>query len=460
MELTEAIRRQPMSRYQWIVVALCIMLTMVDGYEILVTSYTLPALTEHWGLETGQEGLVASFGTLGMGIGAVLIGPLADRFGRRPHILWMLVLIIISMTLVGLAPSFEWFLTFRFISGLGLGAIIPSINVLVAEYSNLKRRGAIMGLYGIGLPLGAALGGFLSVRLIDEFTWRGPFFFSAIITAILLLVALATLPESVSYLVQKRPKNALAAYNRIGARLGHGPAATLPAPIAETGVTVARGVFTGAMLPRTLLLWVSYGTLIAAFYFANGLTAKLVTETTGNPDFGIKAQSLVAAGGVIGALLFALAARRFHPRLVTALVMAFGFVVFFAFAAFFTDRTMVLILAVLVGLCVNGGVAAYYAISPSIYPVAIRSAAVGLMMGVGRVIAFFAPNVATFLQGRGFSAEGLYQLYGVVLVVSAVAVTALHMTYRRGELDAMDSEGAIAPETIEDTPKPAAAAAH
>lgn len=89
-----------------------------------------------------------------------------------------------------------------------------------------------------------------------------------------------------------------------------------------------------------------------------------------------------------------------------------------------------------------------------------HSAAVGLMMGVGRVIAFFAPNVATFLQGRGFSAEGLYQLYGVVLVVSAVAVTALHLTYRRGELDATDSEGAIAPETIEDTPKPAAAAAH
>src|SRR5690606_22837506 len=104
MELTEAIRRQPMSRYQWIVVALCILLTMVDGYEILVTAYTLPALTDRWDLGTGQQGLVASFGTLGMGIGAVLLGPLADRFGRRPHILWSLVLIIISLTLVGLAP--------------------------------------------------------------------------------------------------------------------------------------------------------------------------------------------------------------------------------------------------------------------------------------------------------------------------------------------------------------------
>jgi MFS family permease len=184
------------------------------------------------------------------------------------------------------------------------------------------------------------------------------------------------------------------------------------------------------MLPRTLLLWLSYGLMIGAFYFANGLTAKLVTETTGNPDFGIRAQALVATGGVIGALLFALCSRKVHPRLVTAAIGVVGFAVFFAFAAAFTDKTSVLLLAVAVGLAVNGGVAAFYAISPSIYPVAIRAAAVGMMMGVGRIVAFFAPNIATFLQERGFSPEDLYRLYGVVLLASALAVVGLHATYR------------------------------
>lgn len=447
MELTDAIRRNPMTRFQWVIVAICILLTMVDGYEILVTAFTLPAMTEHFGLSTGQQGLVASLGTLGMGIGAVFLSPFADRIGRRKHILVSLVLIIIGMTLAGLATSFETFLAARFFGGLFLGSILPSINVLVAEYANQKHRGAVMGVYGIGLPLGAALGGFLSVTLIDAFTWRGPYFFAAVITAVLLVVAYFALPESVDYLVQKRPAGALEAYNKIAAKIGAARAEVLPAPArpAATKGSLRDGALRGIMLRRTILLWISYGLVIGAFYFANSLTAKLVTETTGRADFGITAQALVAAGGVIGALLFSLAARRIHPRVVTAWIGFVGFVVFAAFAAFFNHETMVLVLAVLVGLAVNGGVAAYYAISPSIYPLAIRAAAVGLMMGLGRAVAFFAPNIATFLQGQGFTPGELYQLYGVVLALSGVAILLLHATYRgANKRDAMDEEDAVA----------------
>jgi benzoate transport len=442
MDLTDVVRKNPMTRFQWVVVAICVLLTMIDGYEILITSYTLPALTEHWGLDKAQQGLVASFGTLGMGIGAVFLSPIADRIGRRRHILGSLALIVVGMVLSGLAPTFGTFLAFRFFGGLFLGAIVPSVSVLVAEYSNQRRRGTVMGVYGIGLPLGAAIGGFLSVQLIDSFTWRGPFFFSAVVTAVLLVVAAAALPESVGYLVEKRPAGALAAYNRIAARLGVSAADALPAPArSEERTTFVAGMWQGIMLPRTILLWISYALTIGAFYFANGLTAKLVAETTGDPDFGIRAQALVATGGVIGALCFALAARKLHPRLVTALIGAIGFIVFLAFADNFTHPTMVLLLAVLVGLAVNGGVAAYYAISPSIYPLAIRAAAVGMMMGVGRIVAFFAPNIATYLQGHGFSPEELYRLYGVVLLASGITVAALHATYRgRNRRDAMEVE--------------------
>ncbi|MFJ9391718.1 MFS transporter [Nocardioides sp. NPDC101246] len=442
MTVINAIHTNRMSRFQWIVVAICILLTMIDGYEILVSSYTLPALTEHWDLQPGQQGLVASFGTLGMGVGAVCLSPIADRIGRRKHILGSLALIIVGMVLSGLSPSFELFLAFRFFAGLFLGGIVPSISVLVSEYANQQRRGAVMGVYGIGLPLGAAIGGFLSVRLIEAFSWRGPYFFAAGVTAVMLVVAAALLPESVGYLVNKRPRGALAAYNRIGAKLGLPAATELPAaPDAGAKVTLGTGMWQGIMLPRTLLLWVAYGLTIGAFYFANGLTAKLVTETTGDADFGITAQAMVASGGVIGALLFALFARRVHPRLVTGLIGVVGFVVFLAFAAFFEGHVMVLVLAVLVGLAVNGGVAAYYAISPSIYPTAIRAAAVGLMMGVGRIVAFFAPNLATFLQERGMSPAELYRLYGVVLLLSGIAVIALHATYRGlNRADAMEAE--------------------
>ncbi len=442
MELREVIRRGPMTGFQWTVVIIAILLTVVDGYEILVTSFTLSALTKYFSLGLGEQGLVASIGTLGMGIGAAALSPLADRLGRRKHIVMSLVAIVAGMTLSGFAPNFTLFLIFRFLAGLFLGGIVPSINVLVSEYASDAKRGTVMGIYGIGFPLGAAIGGFLSIWLIGQFGWRGPFFFSAIVTALLTAWASVALPESVGYLVERRPEGALETYNRIGGKMGLAPAADLPLAASKASApSMGRDMWQGIMLRRTILLWVSYALLIAAFYFANSFTAKLVTESTGDTSIGIVAQSLVATGGVVGALLFAALASRVHPRLVTAVVMFFGTLVFFLFAYFFTVTSLVLVLAVLVGVAANGGVAAYYAISPPIYPTNIRAAAVGQMMGFGRVVAFLAPNIAAFLLGRGLTAPNVYQVYGVVLAVSGVTVWLLHRSYSgANSLDAMQVE--------------------
>ncbi|MDO5498834.1 MAG: MFS transporter, partial [Propionibacteriaceae bacterium] len=445
MELREAISKGRMTPFQFRVVLICILLTVVDGYEILVAAFTLPALVREWNLTETQVGLVASIGTLGMGLGAAFLSPLADRWGRRRHILLSLVAIIIGMTLSGLAPSYTAFLIFRFFAGLFLGGIVPSINALVSEYASDERRGTVMGVYGIGFPLGAAIGGVLSIALISAFGWHGPYLFSAAVTLILLIWAYFALPESVGYLVERRPKGALETYNKIGAKMGVAPATELPPATSGQQKVNLLSALQGIMLRRTILLWISYGLLTGAFYFANGYTARLVAQSTGNDNIGITAQALVAAGGVIGALVFAFLSAKIHPRMVTVALMVFGTVAFFLFASFFTNPSVVFILAVLVGLAVNGGIAAYYAISPPIYPTTIRASAVGLMMGIGRVVAFLAPNIAAFLLNRGLTAPNVYQVYGIVLLVAAGAVFLLHRTYTgANKLDAMETESAMA----------------
>ena len=152
----------------------------------------------------------------------------------------------------------------------------------------------------------------------------------------------------------------------------------------------------------------------------------------------------MAAGGVVGALLFAAFSLRFHPRIVTAMVMFVGTVAFFLFGTSFQHTALVMVLAVLVGLAANGGVAAYYAISPPIYPTAIRASAVGMMMGFGRVVAFLAPNIAAFMLSHGLTPAGVYLVYAVVLAVSGVAVLFLHRSYRGDNtLDAMELESRV-----------------
>lgn len=445
MELRDAIRKNPMTGYQWSVVVLCILLTVVDGYEILIAAFTLPALTREWGLTIPQQGLVASIGTLGMGVGAAALGPLADRIGRRKHIIASMIFIVIGMTLSGLAPSFTAFLVFRFFAGLFLGGIVPSINVLVSEYANDKRRGTVMGVYGIGFSLGSATGGFLSVWLIGNWGWQGPYFFSAICTALLLVWCIFSLPESVGYLVEKRPKGAVAAYSKISERVGLGPDDTLPPPTsAALKPSLGKDMWRGIMLQRTLLLWISYALMIAAFYFANSWTARLVAQSTGNENVGITAQALISVGGVISAFIFATMALKLHPRIVTSILMVYGFFAYVAFANFFENTAMVFVLAVLVGIAANGGTVAFYAISPPIYPTSIRASAVGLMMGFGRIIAFLAPNIAAAMLAAGLTPPQLFQVFGVVLFLSGVVVYFLHRTYRGDNaLDAMEIETAV-----------------
>lgn len=445
MELRDAIRLNKMTGFQWMVVSLCILLTVIDGYEILIAAFTLPALTDVWDLSRGQQGLVLSIGTLGMGVGAAILGPIADKLGRRKHILGSMILIVIGMVLSGLSPNYTMFLVFRFFAGLFLGGIVPSINALVAEYANDAKRGSVMGVYGVGFPIGSATGGFLSIWLIDQWGWQGPYFFSAICTALLAVWCFFSLPESVSFLVEKRPKNAAEQYSKISQKLGLGPDETLPEPTSkELKPSMGKDMWQGLMLKRTLLLFIAYALLTAAFYFANSFVAQLVKESTGNAEIGILTQAMVSVGGIIGGFAFAAIALKVHPRIVTLLVMIFGFIAYFLFAMFFTNATIVMFLAVLVGMAANGGIVAYYAISPPIYPTAIRAGAIGLMMGFGRGVAFLAPNIAAFLLAQGLTPPNVFQVYGVVLLVSGLFVWLLHRTYSGDNaMDAMETETAL-----------------
>ncbi len=336
MDLRHAIATQPMKRFQIRLLVLCILLSFVDGFEILIAGYVAPFLAkpEVWGLTNVQTGYFLSAGSIGLAAGGILISPFADVIGRRKHILGCLVLIVVGMSATALAPNLPVLLTARAFAGLWIGALLPSINILVSEYSSDARRGTVMGIYGIGLPAGSATGGFISTFLIDAWGWRAPLWFAAILTVVLLGVAFAWVPESIHYLVEKHPPNALTEYNDIARKMGYEQAQVLPAPhAAQSGEVNVGALFQGILRTRTLLLWAAFFCEYSAFYFANAWTPKLLSDATKDATLGVRAGVLVSVGGVIGALVFAWAASRWHPRLLTAiLVTVFGLAFFSLYA--------------------------------------------------------------------------------------------------------------------------------
>ena len=207
-------------------------------------------------------------------------------------------------------------------------------------------------------------------------------------------------------------------------------------------------LFHGVLARRTTLLWIGFFCQYAAFYFANTWTPKLLSDATQDATLGVRAGVLVSVGGIIGALVFAWLATKVHPRLLTSgLAVIFGLGFFALYAFYFGTPAMALTLALAVGFTTNGGNAAYYAISPPVYPTRARATGVGWMIGIGRIGSIIAPVVAGYLLAAGISGPGLYRIFGVVIAVGGVMVYFLHRSYRGQEEDADKVVAAIATTT-------------
>lgn len=457
MDLRTSIRTQPMRRFQIQIIALCFAVGVVDGFEILMMAFVAPFLADGWNPGSVQIGYLLSASIIGTAIGAIVVSPLADRIGRRRLAIVCLAGITIGMAASAVAANIGQLLAFRTFAGLGIGGIIANLNIIVAEYSSTRRRGTALGLYGSGLPLGGAVGGALTTVLSAQFGWRSAFVFGTVVTAILLLAVLRWLPESVEFIVEKRPKGALAQYNAIARRLGQDEASELPPATQPTERVIRGSLFDGVMARRTIFLWSGYSFLIAAFYFANTWTPKLLVDATGDKGLGATAGVLVNVGGVLGALLFAAAAIVLRPRLVTVLLMIGGALSFLAYANGFHIGALALFVAVLVGVFANGGVAAFYAISPTVYPSAARATGVGWMIGCGRTVSVIAPILTGYLLELGWTPKGLYMLFGGVLVLAGLAVWLLDRTFRREPAAAPAVETALPSRPPSGTAAPEAA---
>ena len=184
------------------------------------------------------------------------------------------------------------------------------------------------------------------------------------------------------------------------------------------------------MRRRTLCLWLGYAGQIAAFYFANTWTAKLIADVSGDPALGVRIGALMLFAGVFGALVFAGLSIKMRPRLVTVLMLVGGASSFVLYGAQIGNVGIAFTLAILVGLFSAGGNAAFYAISPFVYPTAARGMGVGLMIGFGRGVAILAPIATGYMLKAGWTPQMVYQFFGGVLALAAVAMTLLDASYR------------------------------
>ena len=420
MEAQRILDDVPMTRLQIAAVVLCVALNAIDGFDVLAISFAAPGIAAEWGISRGALGIVLAMELIGMAAGSVVLGSIADKLGRRPIILGCLVVMASGMYLASQATSVNALLATRFVTGVGIGGMLATTNAMVAEYSNARHRNFNVVLMATGYPVGIIIGGSLATILLAHFDWRAVFILGAAMTGVLLPAIWFLMPESISYLAQKKRPDALAQINRILTRMGHAVLEQLPA--SEEKSTGWRDLFSPQLARTTILLTTAYLAHIITFYFILKWIPNIVVDMEYSPASAGGILVWANVGGAVGSVLLGGLTHYFRLRslIITALIGSIVMINVFGMGQ--VNLTGLAIVAGITGFFTNSAVVGLYAMLAQSYPTHLRAGGTGFVIGMGRAGAVLGPIIA------GFLFEGEFSLTAVSFVMalgSLVAIFAL-----------------------------------
>jgi len=421
----------PMSLRQSAAVAVLIALNALDGFDVLAISFAAPGIAEEWGIGKGRLGIVLAMELVGMGLGSMLLGGIADRLGRRRTILSCLVLMALGMLASSQATGIIWLSVWRVVTGLGIGGMLASTTACAAELSNERYRSLSVSWVAIGYPVGAVVGGTIAAVLLEHFDWRSVFLLGAGMTAISIPFVFALVPEPVAWLCQKRPERALERVNATLTRLGHASVTALPDTDGAQRAATLRDLLSGRLRIGTILVATAYFAHITTVYFLLKWLPKISVDLGMTASEGASVLVSANIGGTIAGLIFGVATR-FLPLPALVICVMFGSAATVAgLGAVEADITRMTSLAIAAGFFSSAGTVGMYATFARTFPVAVRGFGTGLVIGIGRGGAVVSPMLTGALFEAGLPLTLVAPLLGAGSLVAALALLILCSVERR-----------------------------
>lgn len=384
------------SRRGMAVTGLCFVLNMVDGVNVFALTYVAPQLQKAFGAGPEAFSVVFSIGLVGMAVGGLGLAPQADRWGRRPVILFALALMAGAMVASAWASSIAVLALDRFVVGLGIGTVLASITALSAGFAPDRYRNMAAGVPQAGYPVGATLTGFVTVWALPHYGWPTIFVGAGVATLILLPICFFVLPEASDH--SRR---------------------------AATGIRTTLG---GERKRDTALLWASTISGFMALYFIASWITKLAIEAGLAPGQAIIASAIYSAGAFVGTVGISVIATRLDIRKLIFVMLVLASGLFLVFGGMKMSLTGILVTSFLIGVAMQGGVNGNYALVTGAYPANMRATGLGWAMGIGRIGALSGPLVAGVAMGRGMSLFAVFAIFCVPLLVNAFAALAVRDT--------------------------------
>ncbi|NLU18393.1 MAG: MFS transporter [Serratia liquefaciens] len=437
LEIQSVINNSPFSRYQWLILVLCFLTVALDGFDTAIIGFIATSLVQDWGIEKTSLGPVMSAALVGLAVGALTAGPLADRIGRKKVLVLSLILFGGFSLLTAFATTLPMLTLLRFLTGLGLGAAMPNAATLMSEYAPERKRALLVNLMFCGFPLGSSMGGFVSAWLIPHFGWQSVMVLGGVMPLLLAVVLIVALPESARFMVVRGyPAQRIAAVLKRIAPLNL--AQPLHFSLSEDGQVKNKSalgvIFSPRYLLGTLMLCLTYFMGLMIFYLLTSWLPLLIRETGAS----IRQASLITAlfplGGGIGVLIIGWLMDRMNPHKVVAVGYLLTAVFVCAIGYVYTDPLLMAVTVFIAGTCMNGAQSSMPALAAGFYPTQGRATGVAWMLGLGRFGGILGAMSGGVLMQMQLSFSTIFTLLAIPALVAALALVAKHFSSKAAAL--------------------------
>ena len=428
--IEHALENQRLGGLQIRVVAICGLIQMCDGYDVGSIGWSVPSLTHAWHIVPSAFALAFLWSNIGVMAGALVAGPIGDRFGRKPLLLMSLVVFGLASLASAVSPSLYFLAGTRFFTGAGIAGGFAGTVALTGDYTPQRLRARMIMLTFTGAPLGGFVGGQAVALLLHEgFGWQSIFVIGGVFPLVLLAIAALWLPESPRLLAVRA--SLTLRHHAVLRRL-----AIAPSPEHAHAIDVARSnpirmLFGDGYALQTILLWIIFFcSLLDLFLFIFWLPE--VLHLTGmTPAGAVFATSLYPLGGILAVLYLGWAIDHFGAHRALAAHFAVG-IVFIAMIALVTLPYLALLAVVLLsGVTVLGSQTGLNAACGKLYPARMRVSGYGFATGVGRLGGIAAAPLGGYLLAAGLPPPFVFLTACVFAGIAAVATALLAFPARQ-----------------------------
>lgn len=419
---SEVIANSKFNRFHFSLLAWCFVIIMFDGYDLVVFGTVVAQLQQEWSINSAEAGVIASYGLFGMMFGAIILGILADRFGRKKVTAIAVILFSLFTFLCGTADNPTSFSVYRFLAGLGLGGIMPNVIALLTDYSPKKIRSMVVSIVLCGYSVGGMLAPILGIVMMPSFGWESIFYFAGL-PILLLPLMYKQLPESAVYLAKKGRKEELfKILKKADPQFTYNDNdEILYTSQVESKVPVV-GLFKEKRALATIMFWVAFFSCLLMVYGLNTWLPKLMIEAGYGLTSSLGFLVTLQGGAIVGTLIIAYLCDKYGSKKMLVPMYASGAIAL-VLLGFGGNTLYIYFLVAIAGAATIGSQNIVQAYVSQYYPPLMRSTALGMASGIGRMGGMMGPILGGVLLDASLRIELNFLAFAIPGLIAAIALT-------------------------------------